>query len=249
MPAWPGASSLSTNRASASWRVARPASTSPGARDQHAEVAQRHADASPVAEVAAQGEGFLEPLTPELVLTGRAGEHAEAAERKRGAHWIVRFAEVRQAVVEQVAGRRRQPVGARDVAERGQQVADRVPGVDATEELKRFLEVHPRRAGGRLGGDEEPDGVHPEERQGVRRERPGRCEAFTECRTRAVEIAATLSEYALRVAHRGRHRDVRELLGQRAGPGVELGGSVIATRHVLVDAELVERVRRRGIVA
>ena len=89
MPICPGASSVSSNSASASPSSERPRSTSPARAARTPEVAQRHADTSAVAELAAQRQRLLQPLAAELVLPSRAGEVAEAVQRERRAHRVV----------------------------------------------------------------------------------------------------------------------------------------------------------------
>ena len=148
-----------------------------------------------------------------------------------------------QALGQSLARRLAQPLSTRDVAERGEDIADRAPRVHAAKELHSLLEVHPGRPGRSVSGDEEAHGVDPEEAVVIvcgQLSQPG--QALEQRLASIREGAAGLGEHADGVQHRRRYLAIAELLGQGAALGVEALGAVAATHHVLVDPDLVERV-------
>ena len=145
IPIWPGASSVASNSASASPSIDRPRSRSPAraARTPRLPSVMPTPLRSPSSRRSASASSSQS--RPSSCSPGRAGESAEAVQRERRAHRVAGVAEVGQALGQALARRLAEPLGARDVAERGEDVADRAPRVHAAKELHGLLEVHPRR--------------------------------------------------------------------------------------------------------
>ena len=245
MPIWPGASSVASNSASASPISDRPRSRSPARAASDAQVAQRHADASAVAELAAQRQRLLEPgrgrARARPVAPARVPSRFSANAVPIGSRGV---AEVGQALVQALARRLAEPLGARDVAERGEDVADRAPTRPRGERTARS----PRSTSGA------PPPVRLRRRRGPRcgpgrsgRDRPRASRATgSGCRSSASRAPAKSPRHwastPTECGTAAEHLAIAELLGQRAALGVEVLGAVVATRHVLIDPGLVERV-------
>ena len=157
---------------------------------------------------------------------------------------------MREALRQALARRLVEPKRTRDVAKRGEDIADRAPRVHAAEELRRLLEVHARWAARSVARDEEPHRVHPEEGFRVVVGHLAQPAQAGEQRFLCVlEVAAALGQHALGVQHGRGRLAVTELLGQRMTLGIEALGAVVAAGHVLVDADLVEGVSDLVVVA
>ena len=142
MPIWPGASSVASNSASASADQRR--GRARGRRCGAASTPRLPSVMptplrSPSSRRSASASSSHSRA--ELVIARGAGEGAEPVQRKGRAHRVARVAEVGQALGQALARRLAESLGPRDVAERGEDVADRAPRVHAAKELHGLLEA------------------------------------------------------------------------------------------------------------